>query len=89
MKAKKDLIRDPESSQLNAKWLDETNTTSAREIYSYLMAAVGPKCPIGNVTKELWKAAACCGWSAYIVALSNRPKHTPMTDDEQMELWLG
>ncbi len=85
---KKDLIRDPASSRLSAAWLDETNTLAAHEMISYLKATVDTNRPINSLPLPVWKALACTGWSAYIVALSKRPK--PQAPDErELELWLG
>lgn len=91
MKEKKQLIRDPETSRIEAAWLDETCTRAAHEMVGWLKSGADTRRPIDTLSLVQMKALAATAWSAYIGAAAERRYRKSVTPEEiaQMDLWLG
>lgn len=88
---KKDLIRDPETSLIEAAWLDETCTRAAHEMVGWLKAGADTRRPIDSLDLVQMKALAATAWASYIGAAAERRYKKSVTPEEitQLDLWLG
>lgn len=89
MTKKKPLTRDPEYSQEMSVWLDELNTVAAHKMVSWLKAGTDTNRPINTLTLTHMKALATVAWTHYEGELPKRPKLKPLSDDDQLSLWMG